>query len=209
MAEQSAATGRFVTRHGKYGSKVWKTWQSMRERCSNPRNASYPEYGGRGIRVCERWQVFVNFYADMGDPPDGYSIERIDVNGNYEPANCKWIPLNEQAHNRTSSRYLTAFGETKGTAEWLRDPRCKVGRKLLDKRLQNAWSHEKAITTPTNASRQGGSNHHASLTNEQAATIRARYAAGETNQSKLAREFGTTPHVICWLLKGRTYQTTE
>jgi hypothetical protein len=71
----------------------------MRARCENPKSDRFDCYGGRGIRVCDRWQLFENFLEDMGPPPNGYSIERVDVNGHYEPANCKWIPHTEQWKN--------------------------------------------------------------------------------------------------------------
>jgi hypothetical protein len=72
----------------------------MRQRCNNPRHRKYPAYGGRGIAVCERWDSFVNFLTDMGEPPPEMSIDRIDVNGNYEPRNCKWATASEQVSNR-------------------------------------------------------------------------------------------------------------
>jgi hypothetical protein len=72
----------------------------MRQRCNNPRHPKYPDYGGRGITVCERWDSFVNFLIDMGEPPPGMSLDRIDVNGNYEPSNCRWATASEQVRNR-------------------------------------------------------------------------------------------------------------
>jgi hypothetical protein len=77
------------------------TWSLMRKRCNNPNDARFKHYGGRGISVCERWNLFENFLADMGKRPTGYSIERIDNDGNYEPNNCKWIPLRDQVKNRS------------------------------------------------------------------------------------------------------------
>jgi hypothetical protein len=76
------------------------SWHWMMSRCFDPWNASYPIYGGRGITVCEQWLKFENFLTDMGDRPDGLTLERIDGNGNYEPANCKWATLAEQNANR-------------------------------------------------------------------------------------------------------------
>ena len=82
----------------------------MRQRCSNPNNIGYSNYGGRGITVCERWQTFENFLADMGHPPRGKSLDRINVNGNYEPSNCRWATSFEQARNKRplsfSNEYL-------------------------------------------------------------------------------------------------------
>jgi hypothetical protein len=92
------------TRHGQSYSRVYSIWIALRQRCSNPESTNYANYGGRGITVCERWLAFENFYADMGDPPPGLSIDRIDNDGNYEPGNCQWATASEQLRNRRPSK---------------------------------------------------------------------------------------------------------
>lgn len=81
--------------------RAYTTWGGVKTRCTNSKVPAYAYYGGRGILMCDRWKdSFPYFLEDMGPCPEGYSIERINPNGNYEPGNCKWIPLNEQVHNR-------------------------------------------------------------------------------------------------------------
>lgn len=86
--------------HGMSKTRAFRTWTSMLSRCDSPSNPAYRNYGGRGIAVCDRWREFVNFYADMGDPPDGLSIDRIDNDKGYSPENCRWATPSERTRNR-------------------------------------------------------------------------------------------------------------
>lgn len=99
---KSATTATINLQHGMTGSQTYNSWRAMRERCERPSNKRFKDYGGRGITVCERWKSFNNFLADMG-ASNGLTIERNNVDGNYEPGNCCWIPATDQAKNRRSS----------------------------------------------------------------------------------------------------------
>jgi len=93
------------TKHGMTGTRAYICWQSLKQRCNNPNHRWYSEYGGRGIRVCSRWQTsFENFYADVGDPPEGMSIDRIYNHGDYEKRNCKWATSSQQRRNQRKKR---------------------------------------------------------------------------------------------------------
>lgn len=90
----------YARRHGHYRSRTYRSWYSMKTRCANPANNNYVNYGARGITVCDEWQDFPAFLADMGVRPSGMSLDRIDVNGNYEPHNCRWATAYQQAQNK-------------------------------------------------------------------------------------------------------------
>lgn len=113
-----AERGSLTKRHGMSFTKTHRIWSGMKTRCYNPKAESYPDYGGRGIKVCEGWHFFENFLADMGECPHGHSIERLNVNGDYDPDNCKWLPLPEQQNNRRDTIHITLDGETKTLKEW-------------------------------------------------------------------------------------------
>jgi len=98
--------------HGLSGTPEHMAWRSMRYRCENPNNESYKDYGERGITVCERWSSFDNFFEDMGPRPSSkHSIEREDVNGNYDPDNCVWATITEQNRNTRKTCFVTYNGE--------------------------------------------------------------------------------------------------
>jgi hypothetical protein len=104
--------------HGQAGTSTHNIWKTMKARCSNPNGKNYPYYGGRGIRVCDRWQSFELFLLDMGERPPGTTLDRIDNNGNYEPGNCRWAPPLVQGNNRRGVRKFLIDGVEKTVTEW-------------------------------------------------------------------------------------------
>ena len=122
-------------------------WSSMLKRCSNPNTKQYADYGGRGISVCERWNKFENFIADMGPrPSDQHSIDRRDNDGNYDPTNCRWATMIEQQRHKRSNRIITANGKSMCLVEWAEQ--LGVKPRTLQARLQKGWADHDAINQP-------------------------------------------------------------
>jgi hypothetical protein len=131
--------------HGLTGSRAHTAWINMRERCLNPKHDSYHRYGGRGIGICKPWlESFTNFLDDMGHPPSGMSLDRIDVNGDYEPGNCRWATSEEQANNRDNNRCLEFGGKKQTVAQWARE--LGASRAALRYRLEAGWTVEETLT---------------------------------------------------------------
>lgn len=137
------------TTHGLSDSREYAIWHGMHYRCSSGAD----NYGGRGITVCERWSSFEAFYSDMGQAPSAqHSIDRIDVNGHYEPSNCRWATTDVQANNRRDTVVLSVCGTSLPLAEWAR--RLGIDRVLLWIRLfRLKWSVVEALATPARAPR--------------------------------------------------------
>ena len=134
--------------HGKSKSNaLYKIWLSMRGRCKNPRNKNYARYGGRGITVCDRWDDFEQFLADMGDRPSPqHSIDRIDNNKGYSPENCRWATQEVQGNNKSNNKRLTVNGKTKTVMQWSRDT--GIHHDVIYGRLRSGATHEEAIYGP-------------------------------------------------------------
>jgi len=130
--------------HGITNTPIYHVWENMIARCTNPNHPSWKDYGGRGIKVCERWLDFREFYNDMGAGwGKGLTIERKDVNGNYEPINCIWILGSEQSLNTRKTRSVTVNGITMVAKQWSRIT--GVHYATLIHRLNKGWPHKKAV----------------------------------------------------------------
>lgn len=133
------------TKHGMRFTRIYRTWCNMKDRCLNSHSQQYCNYGGRGIRVCDEWLEFKNFYRDMGNQPDGMTIERIDVNGGYCKENCVWATVSEQANNKRTNRNVTYGGKTMTISQWEKEMGVKAGL-LRDRICRFGWTVERAMT---------------------------------------------------------------
>jgi len=145
MAQRNFRHGESV---GGKPSPEWVVWHSMKQRCENTNSDSYERYGARGIRVCERWQVFENFLADMGRRPSvRHSIDRFpDQTGNYEPGNCRWAIAAQQNRNRSDNVFLEFSGVRKCLTDWATE--VGLSRDIIAWRLKRGWSIERALSQP-------------------------------------------------------------
>ena len=130
------------------GTSEHNIWRAIKARCHSVGSVSYAWYGGRGIRVCERWfDSFENFFADMGPRPSkAHSVDRIDNDGNYEPGNCRWATRKEQQRNKRNNRLITYNGETMCLEAWA--DRLGIGWATIHERLDRGWSVADALSRP-------------------------------------------------------------
>ena len=144
----SDVTTKRITKHNMYYTRIYSIYTSMKQRCLNKNHEAYNQYGGRGIKICDRWlQSFENFYADMGDlPTNKHQIDRINNDGNYEPGNCRWATVAENSRNKKTTRFLTFGGKTQCLMDWALEN--KLHFATLSSRLRYGWSIEKALLTP-------------------------------------------------------------
>lgn len=139
--------------HGLRDTRIYGIWHGMLQRCYNPSRPKYKDYGGRGIGVCDEWRHDVKAFYEWAMShgyADDLTIDRIDVNGNYEPSNCRWITIAEQSYNKSTSRLVTYKGETKTIAEWAKIKNIKTVT-LWSRIVKSKWDIEKAIETPVSS----------------------------------------------------------
>jgi hypothetical protein len=146
--ENHAALAERTKTHGQSLSLTWRSWRGMRARCFNALDQHWPDYGGRGITVCDRWEDFSAFLTDMGERPSlKHSIDRIDVNGDYEPGNCRWATYRQQADNKRNTVRVSALGRQMTATEW--DAELGFRKGTVAKRVRRlGWSEHRAVTTP-------------------------------------------------------------
>lgn len=134
-------------KHGDKGKRLYIIWKGMRCRCYTKSSSTYNNYGGRGITICEEWSNYENFkqWALNNGYTDNLSIDRIDVNGNYEPSNCRWVSMKKQSNNKRNNRYLEYKGQVKTMQELAEENGIKPA--TIWARLNRGWDVEKALTT--------------------------------------------------------------
>jgi hypothetical protein len=134
--------------HGGAKTRLYNIWVGMKQRCGNPKSEVYIYYGDRGIKICKDWNGFVAFrtWALSNGYADNLTIDRINVNGNYEPSNCRWATMKEQGRNRRNNRFITIGQKTFCVAEWAKI--YGVNPSLIHHRIKEGWDEIEAVTTP-------------------------------------------------------------
>ena len=138
--------GRLIKGKSFYKKPWYGSYRSMMDRCYREKNCNYNRYGARGIEVCEEWHNIENFEKWVEENPyfEGATIDRIDVNGNYEPSNCRWTTMKKQCNNRSNTLYITYNGETHTISEWAEIT--GINRSTLNNRYYKGWSIESMLT---------------------------------------------------------------
>lgn len=173
-----------------YSNKVRIAWYNMLKRCENPKNKSYRYYGGRGIQVCNRWKDFKNFLEDMGEPPfgHGWSIDRIDNDGNYEPGNVRWATIAQQNDNKQQSVRITIDGVTRTPRGWVTAGVANVTVRTIADRIRHGMDPAAAVTTSMRTG-MGSAHHRSKLTTRKVVQLREMFRQG-ASKGALARKFG-------------------
>lgn len=184
-------------------ANIYQAYRGMLNRCYNQNQKSYKDYGGRGITVCDQWQGrvqgFKQFLADMGMPPPGATLDRIDNSGPYSPENCRWATRDEQANNKRNNRWITANGKTQTLAQWARELGCNSANILY--RIKSGMSEEEAVTKPV-ADRPNSK-----LTAENARHIKENYPM--MTAAALAAELGVSKKTVLNVIHGITFRDVE
>lgn len=144
--QTNAIISKARTDHGMTDSPTWNTWKCLRDRCQRSTHKSYKDYGGRGIKFCDDWLIFENFYRDMGIRPAGKQLDRIDNAGDYCKANCRWSTPKENCCNRRNSRFVEFGGERLTISQWA--TRTGISQDTLSLRFERGWDVARTLSTP-------------------------------------------------------------
>lgn len=149
----STSCGCYRIKHGLSHTPTHHVWREMRNRCTNPKNRAYANYGGRGITVCSEWSDFARFVEDMGLRPEGHQLDRIDNNSGYSPTNCRWVLQQENLNNKRTNRILEFRGERLTIAQWAHA--LGFSYRTLNNRINRGWPVERALTEAIGFSLKG------------------------------------------------------
>ncbi|MDZ7905216.1 MAG: hypothetical protein U5N55_05140 [Cypionkella sp.] len=186
-------------KHGMSETPEYQAWASMKARCSNPNLENYARYGGRGISVCDAWaQSFDAFFAHMGPRPDGRSLDRIDVDGNYEPGNCRWATASEQSQNRTNTLYVNVDGKMVALSKI--EAEMGLTKGVVAARIAMGWTVDRAISEPQLVKKPTHFVFGESLTTKE---IIAKYGVGRQNFNRRIRMGFTAEDAIGACLQGK------
>jgi hypothetical protein len=136
--------------HRQKGTRLYRIWSAMKERCRRPKNIAFHRYGGRGITYCKEWESFEPFmeWAQVNGYQDNLELDRRENELGYSPDNCRWVTHIINGRNKQNNVRISAFGEIKTLAEWGEDPRCLISKGTIQRRIKAGWPSEKAISTP-------------------------------------------------------------
>jgi hypothetical protein len=190
--------------------RTYQSWADMRNRCRNARHRRYGFYGGRGIKVCERWDSFAAFVEDLGLKPDGLTLERLDNNGDYEPDNCKWATYREQNKNTRSTTVYEYRGRRQTIEEWADEvgmPRSTLSERIhgygwdISVALTAQFQHKENIPDDPELAK-----YLPKLTREQADEIRELYAEGGWSYRGLGELFGVSGTSVSRIVRGEVWK---
>lgn len=196
-------------KHGMTGTSTYSVWATMKARCSNCNNANYHNYGGRGITVSDSWQKFENFYADMGERPEGMSLDRIDNDKGYSADNCRWASVKQQMRNTRINNWITFNGKTQILKDWADE--LGLSEQVIHRRLNKCgWSVEDALTIPVNgrSGLDGSNNGKAKLDEWSVKWIKRMLKAGNKGRY-LADIFGVNESAISSIKSGQRWSQVE
>lgn len=142
-----------INTHGLNGTRIQSIWFGIRQRCNNPKSQAYKYYGGRGIKICERWSSLENFLADMGHPEPSMSIDRIDPNGDYCPENCRWATRAQQQSNRRNNHFIEFNGKRQTAMEWANE--LGMAHQTIYGRIELGWTAEKILCPEKQTNKNG------------------------------------------------------
>jgi hypothetical protein len=182
--------------------RIYRLWRAMHNRCYNSNVKCYGDYGGRGIFVDEKWhskEGFAAFLKDMGQRPQGATLDRIDNNGPYSKDNCRWATRDEQANNKRNNRWITANGKTQTMAQWAKELGCNPSNIIY--RLRTGMSPEEAVTKPI-ADRPNSK-----LTEDDARYVKENYPV--LTSSQLAVKLGVSKKTVLNIIHGKTFRDVQ